>query len=165
MHISQPNTKLTWARGRCPLATPKILYVYIFYRKGTEIVRLWFPKIHNLLRKEVLPPLWPLKILYFCKFIPKRAWIYAYLARRIQNFLGKGALPLATPARGPPPWTPLIASHKRSVCSLRLQLFEHPPMLKIFIHCKNSGVKLTSDWIQYRSNLEWCQFNTMAVLF
>ena len=34
-----------------------------------------------------------------------------------------------------------------------------------FIHCKNSGVKLTPDWIQYRSNLEWCQFNTIAVLF
>ena len=32
-------------------------------------------------------------------------------------------------------------------------------------HCKNSGVKLTPDWIQYRSNLEWCQFNTIAVLF
>ena len=33
------------------------------------------------------------------------------------------------------------------------------------LHCKNSGVKLTPDWIQYRSNLEWCQFNTIAVLF
>ena len=33
------------------------------------------------------------------------------------------------------------------------------------VHCKNSGVKLTPDWIQYRSNLEWCQFNTIAVLF
>ena len=32
-------------------------------------------------------------------------------------------------------------------------------------HCKKSGVKLTPDWIQYRSNLEWCQFTTIAVLF
>ena len=33
------------------------------------------------------------------------------------------------------------------------------------VHCKNPGVKFTPDWIQYRSNLEWCQFNTIAVLF
>ena len=33
------------------------------------------------------------------------------------------------------------------------------------MHCKNSGVKLIPDWIQYRSNLEWCQFNSIAVLF
>ena len=40
--------------------------------------------------------------------------------------------PTPCPARGPAPWTPVNASHKRLVCSLRSQLFE-PPMLKIFL--------------------------------
>ena len=48
-----------------------------FDRKETEIVHLWFPKIHILLRKEGLPPLRPPEIIYFCKFRPKRDWNYA----------------------------------------------------------------------------------------
>ena len=48
-------------------------------------------------------------------------------------FLRKGALPPCSPRQGASPWTPVNASRKRSVCSLRSQLFEAPPMLKIFL--------------------------------
>ena len=58
------------------------------------------------------------QIIYFCKFRPQRAWKYAYLACKIQNF--------------PAPCTPLNASRKRSVCLLRSQLFEPP-------HCWKSS--------------------------
>ena len=42
--------------GTAPLQHQKSYIRIYFYRKGTEIVHLWFPKIHILLRKEVLPP-------------------------------------------------------------------------------------------------------------
>ena len=38
----------------------------------------------------------------------------------------RGIHPLAIPARGPAPWTPVNASCKRLVCSLCSQLFEFP---------------------------------------
>ena len=54
------------------------------------------------------------------------------LLAKYKIFLGKGALPLATPARGPAPWTPVNSSRKRSASSLRSQLIESH-MFKIFI--------------------------------
>ena len=49
-----------------------------FDRKGTEIVHLWFPQIHILLRKEGAAPLQPPEIIHFCKFRPKRAlWLFS----------------------------------------------------------------------------------------
>ena len=57
-------------------------------------MRLWFPQIHILLWKKGCP-LQPPEIIYFCKFRPKRAWNYGYLACKIQNFLRQGgAAPL-----------------------------------------------------------------------
>ena len=40
----------------------------------------------SLMKKEGCP-LWPPKIIYFCKFRLKRVWNYVYLACKIQNFL------------------------------------------------------------------------------
>ena len=58
-----------------------------------------------------------------CIFSSPNAKIFlgkgAYSACKIQNFL----------RQGPAPWTPVNTSRKRSVCSLRLQLFE-PPNVK-----------------------------------
>ena len=85
-----------------------------FDRKGTEIVHLWFPQIHILLWKEGLPLATTRYYTYFCKR-PKRAWNYAYLARKIQNFLRQGAQPLCNPQnriyirkRAAPLWPPEI---------------------------------------------------------
>ena len=57
-----------------------------------------------LARKIYLPPCNP-KIIYFCKLRPKRAWNYAYLACKIQNFLRphQGASPL-DPRTENPEW-------------------------------------------------------------
>ena len=54
----------------------------------------------------------------------------------------KGALPLATHARGPAPWTPVNASCKRSICS---QLLQAPPMLKSSYVCYELCPSFTED--------------------
>ena len=99
MHIWLKKYKIFLRHGgTAPMQPPKScigLGLY-FDRKGTEIVHLWFPKIHILLRSAA--PLWPLEIIYFCKSRPKRAWNYAYLARKMQNFLRQwGAAPFQPP--------------------------------------------------------------------
>ena len=52
------------------------------------------PNTHSLMKRRAAP-LQPPEMIYFCKFRPKRAWNYGYLACKIQNFLssGKGAPP------------------------------------------------------------------------
>ena len=77
--------------GAAPLQTPKSYYTCMkFYRKGTLIVHLQFPQIRILLWKGGLPPCDHQRS---CKFRLKRAWNYAYLARKMQNFLKQGVLP------------------------------------------------------------------------
>ena len=52
--------------------------------------------LSKLTRKAA--PLRPPEIIYFCKFEPKKAWNYAYLARKIQNFpYARGTAPLQPP--------------------------------------------------------------------
>ena len=53
-------------------------------------MHLWFPRNTHSLMKRRAAPSQPPKIIYFCKFRPKRAWNYAYLACNI-IFLGKRA--------------------------------------------------------------------------
>ena len=96
-------------------------------------------------------PLQPPAIIHFCKFRPQRAWKYAYLACQIQNFLTQGGAPLQPPPAGPAPWTPVNTSRKRSVCSLRSQLFEPPinltkPMLTILCLYKFALKMLFLSW-------------------
>ena len=55
-------------------------------------MHLWFPRNTHSLMKWRAAPSQPPEIIYFCKFRPKRAWNYAYLACKI-IFLGKGAPP------------------------------------------------------------------------
>ena len=46
-------------------------------------MHLWFPRnAHSLMKRRGYPSQ-PPEIIYFCKFRPKRAWNYAYLARKI----------------------------------------------------------------------------------
>ena len=96
-------------------------------------MHLWFQKYTFSHEKEscplsLRPPksyifvIWAKKGLKLCIFgLPNTKFSYA-----------RGRCPLATPARGPDPWTPVNASRKRSGCSLRSQLIESP-MFKIFI--------------------------------
>ena len=109
-----PNTH--YEKKGCALQPPDIMKLHF---RPLNV----FPDLHVLDWKR--PP--------FCKLRPKRVWNYACLARKIQFFfLGKMALPPCNPHQEASPWTPVNASRKRSVCSLRSQLFE-PPMLKIFL--------------------------------
>ena len=71
--------------GTVPLPPRKSYTCINFDRKGTEIVHLWF---HQMKRRAA--PLQPPEIIYSCKFRPKRARNYAYLACKIQNFLRQG---------------------------------------------------------------------------
>ena len=57
MHIYLTKYKIFLRHGgAAPTQPPKMCMRIYFDRKGAEIVRLWFPKIHILLRKEQLPP-------------------------------------------------------------------------------------------------------------
>ena len=47
------------------------------------------PNTHSLMKRRAAP-LQPPEIIYFCKFRPKRACNYGYLACKIQNFLRQG---------------------------------------------------------------------------
>ena len=75
-------------------------------------MHLCFPQIRILLWKQALPPCGHRKSndTFFCKFRLKRACYYAYLVRKMQNFLRQwDAAPLQTLSRGPAPgplWTP-----------------------------------------------------------
>ena len=73
-------------------------------------------EIHILLRKEGLPLATTRNHNIFLKFRPKRAWNYAYLARKIQF----------SPSS---PLDPVNTLHKRSVCSLRWLLSPHVEIL------------------------------------
>ena len=96
-------------------------------------MHLWFPEIHILKKKkkkkkkEVLPLATTRN--HFCRLRWKRAWNYAYLALKIQNFLMQLSPCNPHQGRGQPPGPPVNTSCKRSLCS---QLFEPPLMLKNF---------------------------------
>ena len=113
-------------RFRPPLL-PNRVCVYILTEKGLKLCKLWFPKIHILFRKEVLPPCDHLKSYISVNLDLKGPKIMHIKLTKYKNFLGKGALPPLQPHSGPAPWTPVNASCKRSGCSLRSQLFEPPP--------------------------------------
>ena len=53
---------------------------------------------HSLMKRRAFP-FRPPKIIYFCKFSLKRAWNYAYLARKLQHFLRKGDAALLQPPK------------------------------------------------------------------
>ena len=106
--------------GTAPLQPTKSYKHINSGSKGTVIVHLWFTKIHILLWKEVLP-LYNHQKPYFCKFRPKRAWNYACLARRIQNFLRKGC--------AAPSWWVWSARFTRTCL--------HPPHVEIFLSLCN----------------------------
>ena len=57
----------------------------------------------------------PPEIIYFCKYRQRRVYNYAYLDRKIQNFLRQGALPPCNLGQGASPWTPVNASRKRAL--------------------------------------------------
>ena len=93
------------------------------------------PKNTHSFKKRNAAPSWPLEIIYLCKCRPKRAWNYAYLARKIQIFLGKGARLPSNPRQGAGPLYPRERLTPALVCLFRSQLFEPPPpMLKIFLN-------------------------------
>ena len=89
--------------GTAPLQPRKSYICKNFDGKGLKLC-ICFPQIHILLRMAA--PLRLPKIIYFCKFRLKRVWNYAFSStQNTKIFLGKGAWPLATPAREPAPWT------------------------------------------------------------
>ena len=50
-HLAHQIQNFPKQGGAAP-CNPQIVYTYIFWQKGTEIVHLWSPKIHILLRKK-----------------------------------------------------------------------------------------------------------------
>ena len=72
---------------------------------------------HFLIRKGRAPLLQTLKIMYICKFRLKKA-LKLNSSSPNTNF-SEGRCPAQPPPRGPAHWTPVNASRKRSVCSLR----------------------------------------------
>ena len=86
--------------GTAPLQPTKSYIRINFGSKGTEIVHLWFPKIHILLWKEGLPPYSHQKSYISVNLDQKN---YACLAHKIQNFLRKeSAAPLQPMPGGNP---------------------------------------------------------------
>ena len=88
-------------------------------------------------------------------------WIFEFnkISSKYDNYIGLGVRVSLT-------FNPHFDRvHKNIAKGIRLLCGPQDPLFRPVLHCKNSGVKLTPDWIQYRSNLEWCQFNTIAVLF
>ena len=82
----------------CPLATPKSCIRIYLKRKGTEIVHLWFPKIHILLKKRAAP-LRPPEIIYFCNLDQKGPEIMHIYLAKYKIFLRKGVLPPCNPCQ------------------------------------------------------------------
>ena len=90
-----PNTHSFMKRRAAPCNHQKIYTkkgLKLCVRKGTEIVHFMVPPKYTFSYEMKGCPLATTRIIYFCKFRPKRAWKYAYLACKI-IFLGKGAPP------------------------------------------------------------------------
>ena len=100
--------------------------MYEFWQKRYWNCAFTVPQIHILLWKGGMPPCNHQRS---SKFRLKRTWNYAYLARKMQNFLRQGG----SARQRVSPLDPVNASCKRSVCSLWSQLLEPPPMLKILL--------------------------------
>ena len=78
-------------RGKKCFSTHPSIRIY-FLKKMDWNSAFMVPKNTNSFKKRSDAPFRPLEIIYFCKFRPRRIWNYAYLARKIQNFLRQGAL-------------------------------------------------------------------------
>ena len=142
--------------GALPLCNPQHR-IYIWRTCNFWQKRDWscaFMVTHSVMKRRSAP-LQPPEIMYLCKYRPNRAWNHAYLACIIQNFLRQGAAP----------WTPVNASHKRSVSSLRSQLFE-PPMLKIFLSlCNALSIKVNHFFFFFGKKLTILYSWGYAILF
>ena len=123
-----PNTHSLMKRRAVPLQPPKIIYfckfrpqrawnygylackiqnflrqgyVYILTEKGLKLCIYGSSKYTFSYEKHEKKscPLQPPDIIHFCQLKPKRAWNYAYLACKIQNFLRQagGSTPLQPP--------------------------------------------------------------------
>ena len=66
---------------------------YKFWQKRDWICAFMVPLNTHSFMKRRAAPLQPPEMIYYCKFRPKRAWNYGYLACKIQNFLRPGAPP------------------------------------------------------------------------
>ena len=86
--------------GLGPPATPKMVHTKLGQKRDWNWASTWFPPNTHYFIKRRTAPLWPSKIIHFCKSKLKRAWNYAYLARKIQNFLMQGGSALLQPQNG-----------------------------------------------------------------